>query len=449
MAFYVTIGYSFALDPGIAVDGSVLLCGKMPMHQLERRRPQPPKRQPRKLAPPKPPKYPHMATLLFDPQLYLAGLDPNQGEKAPNLCANLATYPWFGVTSLPAYDSGEQKQFEWKEDALAQIHTRWPRRAPSHTAAVQAGVEQCVDLQLTLACEAVVLPSPLTHEQATSYDEELLWLDEGLPYARENTDLPVYATVALSDVCLRFHEPENNTLLELIADSVSARGVDGVYLVVEQASEAQEARQCANARVLASVLHLVHLLAHECKLEVATNFFGAFGVVTAAVGARCWSSNWYKSLHRLRLADQGQKGRAYPSYWSTPVGTDIHLDSDFDKLVKQGMLPAITDTTPASAGLLRAASQGRTVSSVPAWVHRMGNVTVCTEHYLHSAVQLDGWLSAVPAAQRVALVDRWLTNASTTAAMLASTVGSGGSTRTNHVPAWQQALQHYRRIHSV
>lgn len=37
MAFYISIGYSFALDPSIAVDGSVLLCGKMPMHQLERR----------------------------------------------------------------------------------------------------------------------------------------------------------------------------------------------------------------------------------------------------------------------------------------------------------------------------------------------------------------------------------------------------------------------------
>lgn len=449
MAFYVTIGYKFALDSSINVDGSVLLCGKMPMHQLERRQPKPPKRQPRKPKPPKPPKYPHMTSLVFDPQLYLAGLDPNQGEKAPALCANLATYPWFGIDALPGFDSGEQKQKEWKEDALNQIRHHWPKKAPTALQAIQKGVEECVDLQLTLACEAITLPSPLTHDQATSYEDELAWIDKGVGYANDNSELPVYATVALSDLCLRFHDPENNSLLELVADSISARGVDGVYLVVEQAAEPQEARQCANARVLASALHLIHLLVHDCKLDVVTNFFGAFGVVTGAAGARCWSSNWYKSLHRLRLPDQGQKGRAYPSYWSTPVGTDIHLDADFDKLVKSGMLPSIADKTAASTGLLNAASQGRPVSSVPAWEHRMGNVVVCTDHYLHAAVALDQWLTGIPHRKRLDEVEKWLTSASTTAQKVASTVGSAGSTRTNHVPAWLDALKRYRRIHNV
>jgi hypothetical protein len=314
---------------------------------------------------------------------------------------------------------------------------------------VKLGVQECVDLQRGLECEAIVLPSPLTHDQGTGYDEELVWVDEGLEYAHENSGLPVYATVALSDLCLRFHDPESNSLIDLIADAISARGVDGVYLVVEQASEPQEARQCANPRVLASVLHLVHLLVHECNVDVVTNFLGGFGAVTAAVGARAWSSNWYKSLHRLRIADQGQKGRAYPSYWSTPVCTDIHLDSDFDTLVKHGMLPAIADRTAASAGLLAAAARGQPASRVPAWEHRMGNVTVCTEHYLRAAVALDRWLAAMPPGQRIDAVDVWLSNASATAQRVAAAIGSAGSTRTNHVPSWSEALRLYRRIHSV
>src|SRR5690606_32634072 len=133
----------------------------------------------------------------------------------------------------------------------------------------------------------------------------------------------------------------------------------------------------------------------------------------------------------------------------TPVGTDIHLDSDFDKLVQAGMLSSIADQTIASSGLLTAASQGRPVSSVPAWEHRMGNVPVCTEHYLHSGVALDKWLSGIPPHQRLDAVEQWLTAATATAQKVASTVGSAGSTRTNHVPGWLEALKHYRRVHNV
>lgn len=441
------MGYTFALDPTIPVDGSIVLCGKMPMHQLERRQPKPPKRvTPRTKA--KAPKYPHMASLLFDPQLYLAGLDPNQGENAPSLCANLATYPWFGVP-LPAYDSAEQKQSEWKEAAAAAIGSRWPQRAPTQLADVQRGVEECVDLQLMLGCEAIILPSPLTHDQNTTYDDELRWIDEGYAYAEGLTDAPIYATVALSDVCLRFHDPDQNSLLELISDAVSARGVDGVYLVVEQTSEAANARQCSSARVLASALHLTHLFAVECELDVVTNFFGAFGLACAAAGARCWSSNWYKSLHRLRLADHGAAGRAFPSFWSSPVGTDIHLESDFDKLVAAGMLPAIADVTPPSAGLLQAAGIGRPVSSVPAWEHRMGNIQPCSDHYLHAAVALEHGMRGMTAAQRIADVDQWLASASTLAQRIATMTGTRGATRTNHVPGWLEAFRIYRRLHNV
>ena len=89
------------------------------------------------------------------------------------------------------------------------------------------------------------------------------------------------------------------------------------------------------------------------------------------------------------------------------------------------------------------------MSTVAAWVYRMGGVTVCTEHYQRSAVALDRWLEQIPPDQRIDLVDKWLAAASSTAAGVARTLGSSGSTRINHVPAWHEAFRSYRRIHNI
>lgn len=442
MPFYSTLGYTEKLPGTACPTGSVLLCGAMPMHQLQRRQPKPSKRKKQTA-----PKYAHMARLLFDPQLYLAGLDVNQ---APKACAKLATYPWFGLTSqLTTYHSSQQKQADWMRGALARIGSVWTGKVPSATSDVQLGVRECVDLQLGLGCEAIILPSPLTWDPSTSYVAELEWLDEGLSYARTVTQLPIYATVALADLCLRYSEPDTNQLLELIADAVSARGLHGVYLVVEQGSEAADTRQCANSRVLASILHLTHLFAKDCDMAVVVNFLGVFGAVCQAVGATLWSCGWYKSLHRLRLADQGAPGRAYPTYWTMSGGFDVNMDTDFDALVKGGMLAAISDQTPASAGLLAAAARGVSSKQVGAWAYSQSNIGTCTEHFIYSAIAADTRFTALPAPQRVQAAEQWLTNAATTAGNALALLGSGAKTRATHVQAWLDALRYYRRIHNV
>lgn len=443
MPFYSTIGYKFALTGTVNPAGSVLLCGALPIHQLQRRQPAPAKGRKAKAAP----KHPHMARLLFDPQLYLAGLDTIQSPKA---CAKLATYPWFGLASLLAtYDSGQQRQAGWMAAAEARIGSIWPRSAPTATSEIQLGVRECVNLQVSLGCEAIILPSPLTYDPSSGYVAELEWLDEGVAYARTVTALPVLATVALADVCLRFAEPESNQLLELIADAVSARGLEGVYLVVEQASEAGDTRQCGSARVLSSVLHLTHLFSQDCAMRVVVNFLGAFGVVCQAAGSSVWSCGWYKSLHRLRLADQGAPGRAYPTYWTNAGAFDVNLDNDFDALVGAGMLSAIADRTPASAGLLAAAAKGVSSKRVGAWAYSPSNVATCAEHFFQSAIAADARIMALPAAQRVAATEQWLASAAAVASQALATLGSSGKTRANHVRAWLDAFRHYRRIHNV
>lgn len=104
MAFFANVGYKFPLPNNAIADGSVVLCSAMPAHQLLRR---------------KRTQHAHMQRLVFDPQLYMAALSPNQARKQ---CITLASYPWFG-SQLPTYDSTQQTQKEWKDAAENQIAT--------------------------------------------------------------------------------------------------------------------------------------------------------------------------------------------------------------------------------------------------------------------------------------------------------------------------------------
>ncbi|MDC0740856.1 hypothetical protein [Polyangium mundeleinium] len=289
----------------------------------------------------------------------------------------------------------------------------------------------------------------MTVDPGTSYDREIDWLDAGIRYARECADRPVYATVAIADGCLRYTDPERNSLLDLIADSVSARGVDGVYIVVEQGGEATESRQCSNFRTLASLLHLIHLLARDSGLSVAVNFVGSFGLVCIAAGANLWASGWYKSQYRMRLADAIAGGRAFPSYWSHLAASDLSLDEDFDNLVAARLLGCFQDHTNASAGLLQAARSGNRVSDVPPWRYAQSNVTTCSEHFFLSSIAATTRLSNLPESQRLPSVEQWLTQAVSNTQQVARRLGSSPKTKIGHVRGWLDALLHYRRTHNV
>jgi hypothetical protein len=343
MSFWLNVGYRFEAPSSIVPDGSVLLCSAMPMHQLERRRIDK--------------RYPHLRRRLFDPQLYLAGLDASESSEH---CAKLASYPWFGVRGLVPYDSGLQNQKGWMATARARIPSLWSHNAPSDPATVRASVRECIEFQKRIGCESIILPAPLTADPATDFSQELVWLDSALERAREaGVSVPVFATVAISDICLRYSEPGVNALLALILDSVSAREIDGVYLVLEQGSETADGRHVGNVRTLSSILHLAYLFATDCRLRVIVNFLGAFGLACEAVGAEGWASGWYKSLYRFRLADKLAGGRSFPTYWSYNCACDIHLERDFDVLNEEEFfLDRIADRTEASSGLLLAASRG-------------------------------------------------------------------------------------------
>ena len=434
MAFFINIGYKFSCPASVTPDGSIILCSAMPMHQLERRRIDS--------------RYPHMSQRMFDPQLYMAGLDATE---CPKHCAKLASYPWFVVGGLPQYDSAAQNQKQWQAAAEASIPRRWPRTSPTDPAIIAEAVRECLQFQKRMGCFCAVVPSPLTTDPATEYAEELCWLDAAIEFVSgsEDFDLPLYATVALSDICVRYTDPLTNNFLSLAADTVSAREVEGVYLVLEQGAEPPDTRQCGNTRALRSVLHLVHLLAHDAKLNVAVTFLGAFGLACEAAGASIWCDEWYKSLHRLRLADKLLGGRAHPTYWSYPSAIDVNLDDEFDAIVRQRFLDRFRDDTSAAAGLLRAAEAGQPVRRVPPWQYRQSNVSAAIEHYLLSSIQAEAQHRRSKGTARMNFVQNWLESAAAIALDIETQLGPTRKTKTRHVPAWDEAFRLYRADHNV
>lgn len=433
MSYYTNVGYHFPIPPSVTPQGSILPASAMPAHQLLRRHIDS--------------RYPHMQRLLFDPQLYLAGLDAASSSKR---CANLATYPWFGVQGFQNYESSEYSQSSWSEEARRRIPDFWTRSAPSDVETVQTAVRDCIAFQLRLGCEAIILPSPLTVDPSSAYVEELLWLDTALEHldSIDTAGTPVFATVALADICVKYTDPPSNELLNLVLDNIGAREVDGVYLIVEQGSEPDNRRHCTSTRTLWSVLELCHQFSQDCDLQVGVNFFGAFGLACEAAGANFWSSGWYKSEYRFRLADGVGGGLAYPTYWSLPSILDINIDRDFDRLNESGLLPSIEDETEASEGLLRAAREGRPANQVDAWTYRPSNVGSAKEHFYLSVLQQDITLESEDLNQRREQVSRWFEFALATARSIETTLGSNRRTNTDHVQAWHDAFNSYLRNHN-
>jgi len=436
MTILINFGDKFALKPDIKPHGIMLLAGTITMPTLERR---------------KFDKFPHMQTRFFDPQLYMAQLDPHQSGQ---YCTVLASYPWFGASGIKKYESDLQKQSAWRKELRNRITEIWPQSPitpDKHRDLITDVVGDCVEFQVKLGCDAIILPSPLTHDPGTDYQDEIFWLDAGLNYINQcDIKLPVFVTVALTDSCVRYTDPGSNSLLNLILDVVSARKIDGVYLIIEQGGEAAEARQISNTRVLWSVLHMAYLLKNDCGLKVGVNFFGAYGLVLEAVGADFWASGWYKSRYRFRLADKISGGLAYPSFWSHPAAIDIHLEKDFDRIRIAGMLNDIAQKTPASAGLITAVSKGVSSNDVIDWKYGPSRVTASQEHYFYSIVEAEKLLSQIPEKDRLDYIEnRWLLPATLYTKQIASVLGSTGKTKIDHVQSWLDALRRFRRDQNV
>jgi hypothetical protein len=383
--------------------------------------------------------YPHLRRRLLDPQLYLAGLNVARSEKA---CANLASYGWF-LGTVPAYDSGEQNRKDWSVAARASVRQSWSGTVPSTSMDIEETVRLCVLVQQQLGCEGIILPSPLTTDPTTSYERELEWLEAGLEIgSRTAPGLARIASVAISDTGLRGIEPQNNALIDVIIDQVTAREPEGVYVVIEQSND--DGYYFTHPNTVGSLLRLVHGMKVGGVTRVIVSFAGTAGILALAVGAQTWSTGWYRGERRLRLTDFEQgEGRAYPAYYSHSLAGEFHMDSDLDRVVARGFLERIVDETAGSEGLVRALRSGRRTSDVADWRYAQSNVRTAIEHFEAACTRETAVLAELSDAQCLEYAQRWLDVADRLASDLYSIGGFSPRTAINHQRSWREAFTRF------
>lgn len=386
---------------------------------------------------------------LLDPQLYLAGL---QAAEAPKTVAKLATYPWIPCdVEISEFFSPDYRGLGglpgWFREHEDRLRNGWRGSPPQSSQEMRSAIVGAVKLQLHLECEAIILPGPLTTAATADFGAELEWIDLGLEVCRdmEVGVLPVYATVALSDPVLRGVEPDRNALIELIADQVGARAVAGVYLVLEQASEQRYV--CRDLRTLESLLILIDDLVRGAGKRVHLNYLGPFGLVAVAAGAHAWTSGYYVSQRKLKLADhEPVDARAWPRFYSLSLAGDIGLRTELDRVAEAGLLKEVWTETEASKPLYERLAAGGKVHEVEQWVYRQGNITAAASHFMELMQRAGAGVQSLSPATRVEVVDRWLSRAERLSQKLVKHVGlvDSRSTDLSHQQVWLEAFRRWR-----
>jgi hypothetical protein len=426
--FYKTTRFQMAIPDDLqGIAGGVIMPAGIAMHTVTRRNISK--------------KYPHLARRLLDPQLYLIGLNPATSRK---VCANLASYPWFPVKDREPFESGKhKKQSEWKKALMQTIHEDWVGVLPATDNEVSDAVRICLECQKSVGVEALVLPTPLTGSAQSAYDVELNWLDKGLALAKlVAPDLPVYASIALSDTAVRGDDPWANPLLDIIIDQLTSRDITHAYVVLEQANE--NGYYCTHFNTIGALLRLTDGLKRGGVERVFMGYAGTAGLLALAAGADAWSTGWYRGERRLKLADlEDARGMANPTYYTHSMAGEFHLDKDLDRVVAAGFLPRLIDETPASKGLLTALKAKKSSNVVPEWRYSQSNTAASIEHFLTVCIRETNGLGAIDAETAEATVQQWLEGAAKLASDLYSVGAFNERTSVSHQSGWQKAFEAY------
>lgn len=426
--FYHNTKFRFALPEGSPrLQGGIIAASAMPAGQLVRR-----VRAGFRQSP-------YLQHRLFDPQLYLCGLDKNIAMKT---VLNLATQPWFCLSDAPEYDSAEHRSIKlYKEKHAADFFAAWPGRAAQSDEDISRAARACIDYQVALGCEAIILPSPLTTVASADYEIETRWLDAGVNAARESrASLPLYATIALSDTVLRGVSAFQNPLLNTITSQVASREeLAGVYLVVEQSVDTGYA--CNSKDVLLSLLVITDDLVRGARRRVITNYIGSFGAVMSAAGGGLWASGYYRSQRRLRLVDyEDAMGLAQPRFFSPAFAGDIGLDADLPVAFARGYGRALLHPpTEQSTPLLQSLAAGTYPATAPQWAYRSNNLTAATAHYLAVHDGLANAIDSLDVDRRRNFLLRWLKRSADLAGTLSELGMRPPTTDSGHQAVWLSA----------
>jgi hypothetical protein len=437
--FYHNAKYTFALSRGTPAEGQggIIAASAMPEGQL-RTRVQ--KRDFQK-------KYTHLGRRLFDPQLYLAGLDPHL---APTVVPDLASYPWFGVAGIPRFDAALHGKLKvWEDQYSRALLQGWSRMPPSGADAIAAAARSAVAFQLEIGCNGIILPTPLVSDLTRGYEEAILWLDAGLAACAERrVALPIYATVAIRDSLLQHWAVEQHPVLRAVGDQVSSReALAGAYLVVETMDE--DVYSIESQDTVRGIFRLIDDLVRGAGLQVITNYMGTLGAVATAVGAEIWSSGYYLSQRRLKLSDLHKKpegASAYPRYHSLVLAGDIGIATDLSAIREANLLEHVLTPTAVAEPLHEALRSGRAITAAgPEWQYARQNITAASAHYNTCAQRLGAELVAKCRAKKIDFVQQWLESAAKWATEVrGAKIENTRATEVNHQSVWLAVFKEWR-----
>jgi hypothetical protein len=348
--------------------------------------------------------------VLFDPQLYLAGLDAEQCTKA---CVRLASFPWFGVNELEAFDSGTGKLTDWEAASRAVIAELWTATPPDGDNAIATACRDVIEFQVGLGCSAIILPSPLITEREDEAQVPAQWLDAAVEAARElEVGQPLLASVALTETVLNDSAFLPAGFLDTVVDQVSSRpGIDGVYIVIAQI-DARHPFQ-TDARVYRAYLHLCRAFAYLNYDTILTNFADVFGLVCLGVGATGLATGQSHALRRLALSgleDEGF-GKALPHLYSHRAVAEFLSESHLGPIAATRLLRPIRDTTRYSAALMGELARGGSASNLPRWAESQNNNNEASKHFLNRIASETEDLLQGSLAEREERVRAWLEDA--------------------------------------
>ena len=429
--FYYNLRYHFKTKPGSPESGcgSIVLASAVAAEEMSRRQFK---------------NYPHLQHRIFDPQLYLAGLDPRTAE---GTVRKLSSYKWFGGQSVPEYDSSKHGSMKtYRATYGEQLLEGWSRSLPKDLSSIGQAARAAVEFQLNLGCEAILLPSPMTDTHRSGYQEEVQWLDAGLEASRElRVSLPVYATVALTSNVLRGTSPLREGLLNAVSGHVASRErLAGAYIVIEQGDEQKV--DCTSGDTLASLLLLIDDLVRGAGRQVIVNYMGTFGAIATAAGASIWATGYYPSQRRLRFADFDDKEAfAYPRYFSVRLLGDVGIRDDLLTLCKRNLSSRILTDTTSARSLHAALRRGEAPDSLPLWEYKQGNHSLAMPHYYECMYTFGRHLHSMERTERVEFVDKWLASAAALAAELRAVKPKlSGRTELSHQETWLTEFRKWR-----
>lgn len=448
MAIYANLSDKMALPSStgepLDFDGSIFFAFGNPSHQTLKRK----KKKSFE-------KYAHLENRIFDPQLYLADLS---ADDCSNVCTKLSSYSWFNV-NVRKYNSKEMKQSEWKPSVIDEVKIKWEGSPTTDSKKIVQYTKDCLFYQREIGCNILVAPAPTTYSVALDYSQEIEWLNAARQVKRDRgfTE-PLYATVALSTPLFSQDKVVVWNRLSSIANAVSAREFDGVYLVFCQTGDSGISKHTTNENALYNILRFIKLLKESDPApSIIVNGMGFFGLACRAVGADAFGAGWYRKQYRIHLADfedtqlvLNKAGdlvsphKSVPKYWTCRMMGDIGLPKNFDKLVKDGFLDRIRDETIACVDLLAVADKGKSVKGqVDAWIYRPSNVTAAREHYLHSCIQTEKLLDAMNPQERLDYMKDWFNKAVELYTEITEALRSGSTSHVDHIVAWQKAFERF------